>query len=59
MIGEFDAIKAQIKFKVLVLFTTSTQHEPIEECIPFLIIHSISKVCMKITSIEMTSSQTF
>jgi hypothetical protein len=59
MIGEFGAIKAQIKFKVLVLFTNSTQHKPIEGCIPFLIIHSISKVCMKITLIEMISSQTF
>jgi hypothetical protein len=59
MIGEFGAIKAQIKFKVIVLFTNSTQHEPIEGCIPFLVIHSISKVCMKVTSIEMTSSQTF
>ncbi len=59
MIGEFGAIKAQNKLKVIVLFTNSTQHEPIEECIPFLIIHSIFKVCMKITSIEMTSSETF
>jgi hypothetical protein len=59
MIGEFGAIKAQIKFKVIVLFTNPTQHEPVEGCIPFLVIHSISKVCMKVTSIEMTSSQTF
>lgn len=59
MIGEFGAIKTQIKFKVIVLFTNSTQHEPIEECIPFLIIYYILKFYMKITSNQMTSSQTF